>query len=76
MDGAERRARERCPVCQGPMKKNDSGGDRCRNSLCAYNHRQVICPRCQSAGPEATQHEAAQLQYFCQECQYKWKVAQ
>lgn len=72
MSVSERRARSRCPVCQGPTK-DVNGEDRCRNSLCSYNHQKEKCPRCQHPGPEATKYESdGRFQYFCSECHNKW----
>jgi len=70
MSVSERRDRSRCPICQGPMKE---GEERCRNSLCSFNHRNVNCPRCQHPGPEASRFDGeGQFHYFCSECHNKW----
>lgn len=74
----ERRGRERCPVCQGPTK--EVGGPegasrelRCRNSICAYNHRRQVCPRCGHKGAEVTRFEDDLYSYKCGECLNTWK---
>lgn len=73
----ERRGRERCPVCQGPTRtvENGKGGLdlRCRNSICAYNHRRQACPRCRHVGAEVTLFEDDTYSFNCPECQNTWK---
>ncbi len=68
----ERRARERCPVCQGPVKELEGGKLRCRKSICSYNHRNEVCPRCQHKGPEVTSSQTDSCIYSCPECLNKW----
>ncbi len=67
----ERRTQERCPVCQGPTKPVDSEL-RCRNSLCSFNFRDVLCPRCQASGPEARYDVDGKLKFTCSDCQNTW----
>lgn len=70
----ERRSRDRCPTCQGPIKEVE-GGIRCRNSTCAYNHRLELCPRCKHPGPSVNMGKGDELEYTCTECTYKWRKA-
>jgi hypothetical protein len=74
MSVSERRARSRCPICQGPTR-DVNGEERCRNSLCSYNHQKEQCPRCQHPGPEATKFDNTGFHYFCSECHNKWTKA-
>ncbi|RZA10711.1 MAG: hypothetical protein EOP10_34310 [Proteobacteria bacterium] len=71
----DRRGQDRCPVCQGPTKQADNGSLRCRKSICAYNHRNEACPRCQHKGPEVSSAAADSYTYTCPECMNKWTKA-
>jgi hypothetical protein len=73
MDGMERRSRERCPVCQGPMRQVEQGEARCRTSVCPYNHRDKTCPRCKTKGPDVSRYEQGIYHYVCKDCQNKWQ---
>ena len=68
----ERRQNERCPVCQGPTKQETDGEIRCRKSICSYNFRNIICPRCGAKGPEAHYDAKQALHFTCQDCQNRW----
>lgn len=72
---SERRSRQRCPVCQGPTKTEADGSERCRNSMCAFNHQNEVCPRCKHKGPEILKFENAVYQYECPECMNRWSRA-
>ncbi len=70
---SERRASGRCPVCQGPTKRVEgTGKERCRNSLCSYNHQDEACPRCQHKGPDVAELKGAAYVYSCPECLNRW----
>lgn len=71
----ERRQGGRCPTCQGPMRTDvESGQERCRNSLCPFNHRGVKCPRCGAEDIEATGRSLERFDYTCQDCQHRFKA--
>lgn len=70
----DRRGADRCPVCQGPTRTLEGGELRCRNSLCAFNHRTVSCPRCKHVGPQVFRSENNILQLDCKECQHRWSI--
>ena len=67
----ERRSISRCDVCSGPTKYV---GEilKCRNSMCAFNHKDVKCPRCESKGPEVQDFKDDKFAYSCKECLNQW----
>lgn len=70
----ERRQSERCPVCQGPTK-SEKDMLVCRNSLCSFNHEQVLCPRCSSKGRcEASAYQDGSFSYICRDCQHRFHL--
>lgn len=69
----DRRSRERCEVCQGPTKLVD-GKVVCRNSLCSFNFRQMVCPRCGHVGAECLDYRDLQYKLSCSECLNSWSV--
>lgn len=71
----ERRGADRCPVCQGPTRSLESGELRCRNSVCAHNHKNLSCPRCKTKEPQVLRFEQNIFQYECKECQNRWSLA-
>ena len=68
----DRRSQERCEVCHGPTKLVDNKVI-CRNSLCAFNHREVKCPRCGVKGVDATGYDGDKTSYSCGNCLHVWK---
>jgi hypothetical protein len=69
----DRRTNIRCEVCNGPTRVDESGVVKCRNSLCAFNHLHVKCPRC---GANSLEHVEMKpnnhYEYVCKECKNKW----
>lgn len=71
----ERRKGGRCPTCQGPTKLDETvGKERCRNSLCTFNHGSIRCPRCAAEDVEATGRAAEGYDYTCRDCQHRFKA--
>ena len=68
----DRRAQERCEVCHSPTKYVD-GKLLCRNSLCSFNHREIVCPRCGVKGVDAIGYEDGKAKYTCGDCLHVWK---
>jgi hypothetical protein len=74
MEAGDRRSSQRCPVCQGPFKADPAGGEgKCRNSVCNYNHRHAMCPRCGENELESVRFEGGVFHYTCNSCKAKWK---
>jgi hypothetical protein len=73
----ERRASQRCPVCQGPALPDPAAPDgvRCRRSTCAHNHADVACPRCKKRDLESVEFTKDSWHYTCRECLNKWTIA-
>jgi len=70
----ERRRENRCPVCQGRMILGMNSEDKCRNSLCIFNHRKVTCPRCGENKILEVEYENMIYSYTCGECLNRWKI--
>lgn len=69
----ERRKGGRCPTCQGPMTTNEINGKlRCRNSHCAFNHKDVSCPRCGASEIEVAGRSAGRYSYTCSNCLHRF----
>jgi hypothetical protein len=68
------RSRTRCPICTGPVYQNVDGRDRCRNSLCVYNHREAQCPRCGCQDLRSAWFASGQYHYSCSKCQNSWQT--
>ena len=69
----ERRSNSRCEVCGGPTKLQ-GGNVRCRNSMCFFNHREIICPSCHQQGPEVIGRTETGFSYTCKECLNTWET--
>ena len=65
----ERRSRGRCPECQGPTVEKD-GQEKCRNSLCLYNHKGLKCKICHSENIQVSYQKEA-FEYKCLDCHHK-----
>ncbi len=76
----DRRQNNRCPSCQGTMVaagKGSSKGEelwKCRNSICKFNHRNVVCPRCKEKNLSDVNFTNHSYQYTCGSCQNRWNL--
>jgi hypothetical protein len=78
---SDARARARCPICSGPTftaaptdTAAGKGRERCRNSLCVYNHRDAKCPRCSCQDLRSAWFAAGVYHYSCGRCQNSWQT--
>jgi hypothetical protein len=72
----DRRQSARCPVCSGPVKALENGEQKCRNSLCSFNHKQTSCPRCSSQDIDVlgtVADNSDTYEYSCRDCQNRWQ---
>ena len=70
----ERRGQVRCPVCQGPAKRNEAGTIQCRRSTCIHNHSHVRCPRCGANELESVNFTDQTFVYTCAACTATFQI--
>jgi hypothetical protein len=68
---SNQRIGERCPICDGPTYLK-AGEARCRNSLCVFNHRSAICPRCSVQNIKSVWFADGLYHYSCAGCLNSW----